>query len=100
MHQLFILNGAPYGTERIYNGLRLALALTENDPSAEVTVFLMADAVGGAKNSTAINICSLFQTSTILPIPESWPSSPSSGLTRTRSFGISEPAWPLSWGNP
>ena len=49
MKVLFILNDAPYGTERIYNGLRLALASIKNDPSAEVTVFLMADAVLAAK---------------------------------------------------
>jgi uncharacterized protein involved in oxidation of intracellular sulfur len=49
MKVLFILNDAPYGTERTYNGLRLALALMKNDPSAEVTVFLMADAVVAAK---------------------------------------------------
>lgn len=50
MKILLILNDAPYGTERTYNGLRLALALAKNDPSAEVTVFLMADAVAAAKN--------------------------------------------------
>ena len=49
MKVLLILNDAPYGTERTYNGLRLALALMKNDPSAEVTVFLMADAVVAAK---------------------------------------------------
>ena len=49
MKVLLILNDAPYGTERTYNGLRLALALMKNDPSAEVTVFLMADAVIAAK---------------------------------------------------
>lgn len=49
MKILLILNDAPYGTERTYNGLRLALVLAKNDPSAEVTVFLMADAVAAAK---------------------------------------------------
>jgi len=49
MKVLFILNEAPYGTERTYNGLRLALALMKNDPSAEITVFLMADAVIAAR---------------------------------------------------
>jgi sulfur relay (sulfurtransferase) complex TusBCD TusD component (DsrE family) len=39
----------PYGTERCYNALRLANALMKTDPGAEVTVFLMADAVIGAK---------------------------------------------------
>lgn len=49
MKALFILNDPPYGTERCYNGLRLASALVKNDPSTEITVFLMADAVSCAK---------------------------------------------------
>ena len=49
MQILLILNDPPYGTERCYNGLRLALALIKNDPATAVTVFLMADAVLAAK---------------------------------------------------
>lgn len=49
MKVLFILNDPPYGTERCYNGLRLANALLKNDPATEVTVFLLADAVSCAK---------------------------------------------------
>jgi uncharacterized protein involved in oxidation of intracellular sulfur len=49
MKALFILNDPPYGTERCYNGMRLALALSKNDPAAEITVFLMADAVIAAR---------------------------------------------------
>lgn len=48
MHTLLILNDAPYGTERTYNGLRLGLALAKTS-DAQVTLFLMADAVGAAK---------------------------------------------------
>lgn len=40
---LIIVNDAPYGSERPYNALRLALALTKR--SARVRMFLMADAV-------------------------------------------------------
>ena len=47
---LLILNDPPYGTERCYNGLRLALALAKSDPAITVTVFLMADAVIAAKS--------------------------------------------------
>jgi uncharacterized protein involved in oxidation of intracellular sulfur len=47
---LLILNDPPYGTERTYNGLRLALALAKSDPAITVTVFLMADAVVAAKS--------------------------------------------------
>jgi uncharacterized protein involved in oxidation of intracellular sulfur len=49
MKCLFILNDPPYGTERCYNALRLAHALAKKDPTAEVTVFLLADAIAAAK---------------------------------------------------
>ena len=49
MKSLLILNGPPYGDERSYNALRLAHALQKRDPDAELTVFLMADAVVAAK---------------------------------------------------
>lgn len=49
MKSVLILNDPPYGTERVYNGLRLAHALAKNDPGAPITVFLMADAVLAAK---------------------------------------------------
>lgn len=49
MRYLFILNDPPYGTERSYNGLRLADKLMKTDETAEITVFLMADALGCAK---------------------------------------------------
>ena len=49
MKALFVLNDPPYGTERFYNALRLAHALLKNDPVVEITVFLMADAVVGAR---------------------------------------------------
>ncbi len=47
MSSLIIINDPPYGTERLYNGLRLAHALIKRE--FEVTVFLMGDAVSGAK---------------------------------------------------
>src|SRR4030066_1879293 len=49
MHVLFILNDPPYGTERTYNGLRLANNLFKKSESVEATVFLMGDAVPAAK---------------------------------------------------
>lgn len=49
MTTLIILNDPPYGSERAYNGLRLAHALGKADAASAVTVFLMADAVGAAK---------------------------------------------------
>src|SRR4030042_3901804 len=40
---LIVLNDAPYGTEKAYNGLRLSIALQARDN--KVNLFLMADAV-------------------------------------------------------
>ena len=48
MKILIILNDSPYGTERSYDGLRLALALAKTD-GTELRLFLMADAVACAK---------------------------------------------------
>lgn len=45
---LFILNDPPYGTERSYNGLRLAGALSKRE-GQQVKVFLMGDAASCAK---------------------------------------------------
>lgn len=52
MKTLFILNDPPYGTERSFNGLRLAKTLVGK--GAEVTVFLMADAVACAKSGQKV----------------------------------------------
>jgi uncharacterized protein involved in oxidation of intracellular sulfur len=41
---LFVLNDPAYGTERAYNGIRLANALAKHE-GEEVRIFLMADAV-------------------------------------------------------
>jgi uncharacterized protein involved in oxidation of intracellular sulfur len=44
MKVLIVLNDPPYGTERSYNGLRLAGGIVASDESAQVDVFLMGDA--------------------------------------------------------
>lgn len=48
MNALIVLNDPPYGTERSYNGLRLALQLAKQD-GVSVRIFLMADAVACAR---------------------------------------------------
>ena len=45
---LFILNDPPYGTERSYNALRLAGALSKRE-NEEVKLFLLGDAASCAK---------------------------------------------------
>jgi uncharacterized protein involved in oxidation of intracellular sulfur len=47
MKYLLILNDAPYGTERSYNGLRLASSLAKSE-GATVSVFLFGDGIGCA----------------------------------------------------
>lgn len=44
MKYLIILNDAPYGTEKAYNALRLAMTIQKDFPENEVRIFLMADA--------------------------------------------------------
>lgn len=55
MNILILINDAPYGTEKAYNALRLAMALQsegsvpsggKDRPEVQVNIFLMADAVG------------------------------------------------------
>jgi len=45
MKFLFIINDAPYGTEKAYNALRISMQLQKENENAEVLIFLMADAV-------------------------------------------------------
>ena len=48
MKTLFILNDGPYGSERSYNGLRLAGSLSKAE-GEDVKVFLIGDAAACAK---------------------------------------------------
>ena len=45
---LILINDAPYGTEKAYNALRLAMQLGKDHAEVEVRVFLMADAANCA----------------------------------------------------
>lgn len=45
-----ILNDPPYGTERTYNGLRLAINLLAKHPESDLSVFLLGDAASAAKS--------------------------------------------------
>ncbi len=52
MATLFILNDPPYGTERSYNGLRLAGSLSKKGEA--VFVFLIGDAAACAKRAQRV----------------------------------------------
>jgi uncharacterized protein involved in oxidation of intracellular sulfur len=45
MHVLLIVNEAPYGSEKAYNALRLAMTLQREHEGIGVRIFLLADAV-------------------------------------------------------
>ncbi|MDO8502710.1 MAG: DsrE family protein [Gemmatimonadaceae bacterium] len=53
MKALVILNDPPYGSERSYNGLRLAASLAKQD-GIEVKVFLAGDAASCAKSGQKV----------------------------------------------
>ncbi|MBI4512272.1 MAG: DsrE family protein [Deltaproteobacteria bacterium] len=53
MKTLIVLNESPYGSERTYNGLRLAGSLAKQENS-ELKVFLIGDAVAGAHNGQKV----------------------------------------------
>ena len=48
MKILLVINDAPYGTEKAYNALRLAMTLQKEHPEIQVLIFLLADSVGCA----------------------------------------------------
>jgi uncharacterized protein involved in oxidation of intracellular sulfur len=63
----FIVNDPPYGTERAYNALRLAINLRKKDPSAELRMFLVGDGASRAKSGQSVpqgyyNIESMLKT--------------------------------------
>ena len=51
---LFIVNDPPYGTERAYNALRLALNVLKKDPSTELRMFLVGDGASCAKSGQSV----------------------------------------------
>lgn len=53
MTALIILNDPPYGSERSYNGLRLAASLARR-PEGELLLFLIGDAAACAKKGQRV----------------------------------------------
>lgn len=45
MKTLIIINDAPYGTEKAYNALRIAMAIQKENTEVDIKIFLLADAV-------------------------------------------------------
>lgn len=53
MNHLYILNDGPYGSERTYNGLRLAGAVAKQE-SNKVRVFLIGDGASSAHRNQKV----------------------------------------------
>jgi uncharacterized protein involved in oxidation of intracellular sulfur len=54
MKILFLLNDAPYGSDKNYNALRTAIQLQKQDKSISIFVYLMSDAVMCAAKGQAV----------------------------------------------
>ena len=53
MRTLVVVNDPPYGTERLYNALRLATSLAKRERE-QVRVFLLGDAAAGARSGQKV----------------------------------------------
>ncbi len=65
---VIVANGAPYGSESLFNSLRLAIALREQENNLDLRLFLMSDAVTAGlrgQNREGYNIQQMLE---ILPL--------------------------------
>lgn len=71
-HIVIIASGAAYGSESLFNSLRLAIALKEQQP-VELKLFLMSDAVTaglrGQKPAEGYNIQQMLEILTAQDVP-------------------------------
>ena len=70
---VIIANGAAYGSESLFNSLRLSIALCDQQPQPEVKLFLMSDAVTaglrGQKPAEGYNIQQMLEILTAQNVP-------------------------------
>lgn len=68
-----VANGAAYGSESLFNSLRLAIALREQSPELDLRLFLMSDAVTaglrGQKPAEGYNIQQMIEILTAQNVP-------------------------------
>ncbi|WP_318365190.1 DsrE/DsrF/TusD sulfur relay family protein [Enterobacter sp.] len=73
MQIVIVANGAAYGSESLFNSLRLAIALREQAPSITLRLFLMSDAVTaglrGQKPAEGYNIQQMLEILTAQDVP-------------------------------
>ena len=72
-HIVIVANGAAYGSESLFNSLRLAIALCEQQPDLDLRLFLMSDAVTaglrGQKPAEGYNIQQILEILTAQQVP-------------------------------
>lgn len=70
---VIIANGAAYGSESLFNSLRLAIALRDQNEPPELKLFLMSDAVTaglrGQKPAEGYNIQQMLEILTAQQVP-------------------------------
>ena len=70
---VIVANGAPYGSESLFNSLRLAIALREQESNLDLRLFLMSDAVTaglrGQKPGEGYNIQQMLEILTAQNVP-------------------------------
>nr|WP_318381501.1 DsrE/DsrF/TusD sulfur relay family protein [uncultured Enterobacter sp.] len=70
---VIVANGAAYGSESLFNSLRLAIALREQDADLDLRLFLMSDAVTaglrGQKPAEGYNIGQMLEILTAQGVP-------------------------------
>lgn len=70
---VIIANGAAYGSESLFNSLRLAIALCDQQPQPALKLFLMSDAVtaglSGQKPAEGYNIQQMLEILTAQDVP-------------------------------
>lgn len=72
-HIVIVANGAAYGRESLFNSLRLAIALREQQSELDLRLFLMSDAVTaglrGQKPAEGYNIQQMLEILTAQQVP-------------------------------
>ena len=70
---VIVASGAAYGSESLFNSLRLAIALREQDPAPALRLFLMSDAVTaglrGQRPAEGYNIQQMLEILTAQNVP-------------------------------
>ena len=70
---VIIANGAAYGSESLFNSLRLAIALREQQSDLDLKLFLMSDAVTaglrGQKPAEGYNVQQMLEILTAQQVP-------------------------------